>query len=333
MSYVKRRWLGACAVLAALAASGLAVRTPTAAPPVQTGADQGRPRDVSVAVNAASGVMSSQAQTVGPAEAGQSMSRVAAPSKPVITLADWSRYPSGLLVAAEQVIGRRDGAEAYALVGILEDCARLPKKLEETRQQLAELNARRTLTPGDRQWTNRLMNLMQQDQAHCQVLTGDLKALRRQLLEVAVRAGVEGSGVDLWSDGNEEPWVGRQVLREAEAGDAAALRKLALGDISQATRLQRDAARDALVRGARDSSLNEELFDNVQSHLNLVERHVAVEEWRADVHNAAKAAAADAAYTGRGAPKLQPSTDMQVRALADQYLEALKKRRAASRQS
>jgi len=56
---------------------------------------------------------------------------------------------------------------------------------------------------------------------------------------------------------------------------------------------------------------------------------VAVEVARADPGNAAKAAAADTAYVGGVAPKLQPSSDPQVRALADQYLAVLKRRQMA----
>lgn len=246
-------------------------------------------------------------------------------------MAEWSRYPSGLMAAVDQAVRRQDGPSAYDLARILEACAQLPEKLERTRRQMSDMQAQRVLQPADRSWTEQLLTAMQQDQAHCQALSGDVKALRRQLLEVAVRGGVEGSGMDLLAEGIEEPWVLRQVLREAESGDGFGLRKLAKGDIPQATRLQRDAARDALVRGARDPALNGDRVDGLQLHLEAVERRIAMEESRADPANATKAATADRAYRGEGAPLLQPTTDPQVRALADQYLAAVMRRRGRPR--
>ena len=78
MSHEKRRGAWACAVLAALAASGLPAWTPSVAPPEEAGTDQGRAREASVAVGAASASMSAQAQTAGPAEAGSG------PCRPVL---------------------------------------------------------------------------------------------------------------------------------------------------------------------------------------------------------------------------------------------------------
>ncbi len=269
-----------------------------------------------------------------PAEAmGEPPRRIADPPKSLVTLADWSRYPSGLMVAVNEALQQQDGLAAYELVRILRDCAGLPEYMEGVRANFADMQTRGILKQDSRHLADMFLASMQRDQAHCQTLTGDSKILRRQLLQVAVRAGVHGSGMSLLSDGIEVPWVTQQVLREAEAGHGLALQTLANGDIPQATRLQRDAARDALVRGAQDPALNVDPFDNLQRHLVAVERHVAVEVARADPGNADKATAADAAYAGKGAPKLKPSTDPQVRALADQYLAALKKRQTAARPS
>ncbi|HLO93360.1 MAG TPA: hypothetical protein VK195_03520 [Burkholderiaceae bacterium] len=271
--------------------------------------------------------MSSQfpMDTATPATGPLTSSRTAS-SSAMVTLADWKLYPGGLMAAADQALRQKEGKQAYELVRIVDACDGLQVRLEGTRQNFADLQTQGILKPSDRHLAESLLASMQRDQAHCQALHGDLKGLRRQLLEVAVRAGVEGSGVALLLSGVEEPWVTSQVLREAEGGDGMALRMLASGDLPQAKRLQREAARDAFVRGAQDPDLRSDASARIQQHLAAVERHAAVEDWRAEPANAAKAAAADAAYVGKGAPQLQGSTDPQVRALADQYLVALKKR-------
>ncbi|MEO3712507.1 hypothetical protein [Roseateles flavus] len=256
-------------------------------------------------------------------------SLAAASANAPVTLANWTLYPGGLVAAADQALRLKEGKRAYELVRIMDACDGLPARLEGTRQNLADLQTQGVLKPSDRHLAESLLASMQRDQSHCQVLNGDQKSLRRQLLEVAVRDGVEGSGVTLLLSGADEPWVASQVLREAEHGEGMALRMLASGDVPQATRLQREAARDALVRGARDPELRSDASLRIQQHLAAVERHAAVEDWRADPGNAAKAATADAAYVGKGAPQLQASSDPQVRALADVYVAALKKRLAA----
>ena len=250
----------------------------------------------------------------------------AASSRAEVTLADWDLYPAGLMAAADQALRHEDGKQAYEIVRIMDACEGLPARLEGTRQNLADLQTQGVVKPRDRHLVGALLASMQRDLAHCQALDGDLKGLRRHLLAVAVRAGVEGSGVALLLSGVEEPWVTSQVLREAESGDGMALRMLASGDIPQAKPLQRDAARDALVRGAKDPDLRSDASVRVQQHLAAVERHAAVEDWRADPGHAAKAAVADSAYVGKGAPQLKASADPQVHALADQYLLALKRR-------
>ncbi len=322
----KKIWILAGAALGALVLFGV-MPWKAEAPPRPASIDPVRHDAGTGPMPTASGIPPAPGLAADVPSTAIATSRPPASSQVRANLAEWSRYPSGLMGAADQALRRQDGPGAYDLVRILEACARLPEKLERTRQQVSDMQARRALEPADRSWTEQLLTAMQQDQAHCQALTGDVKVLRRQLLEVAVRAGVEGSGMDLLTDGVEEPWVMRQVLREAESGDGFGLRKLAKGDIPQATRLQRDAARDALVRGARDPALNGDPVDGLQMHLDAVERRIAMEESRADPTNATKAATADRAYRGEGAPLLQPTTDPQVRALADQYLAAVKRRR------
>lgn len=245
------------------------------------------------------------------------------------TMVDWSRFPGGLMPASARAVREQDGRAAYELVSLIETCERLPESMERTRQHLTEMQAQRILKPSDQRWTARYLNGMQQDLAQCQALSGDRKALRRQLLEVALLDQVSGAGMGLFREGIDRPDVLVQVLREAEAGDGSAFAVLAEGILPMASPLQRDAARDALVRGAQDPALNADPFDNLQRHLRALERHVAVEVARADPGNAAKAAAADTAYVGGVAPKLQPSSDPQVRALADQYLAVLKRRQMA----
>lgn len=130
--------------------------------------------------------------------------------------------------------------------------------------------------------------------------------------------------------GNKEPFVMRQVLKEAETGHASALGTIAFGqDSSGATRLQVEAARDAIVRAARDAELRADPRNRLDGDLASVERQVALEAWALDQNNPTKRAIAKAAYQGNGAPKVEPSTDPQVTALSSQYLEALKKRRRA----
>lgn len=174
-----------------------------------------------------------------------------------------------------------------------------------------------------------ILATLQRNNAFCQALSGDLKARRLQLLEVAVRAGIDGSGMDLLLAGNSEPWVTAQVRREAESGDILALRQLATVQIPPATRLQLDAARDAIVRAARDAELQGDPRNKMDDYLASVERQVALEAWALDQNNPTKRAIAKAAYQGNGAPKVEPSTDPQVTALSTRYLEALKKRRRA----
>lgn len=248
------------------------------------------------------------------------------PAKLQANMVDWDRFPGGLMPASARAVREQDGRAAYELVRLIEACERLPESMEQTRQHLTEMQAQRILKPSDQRWTTHYLNAMQQDLAQCQALSGDRKALRRQLLEVALLDRVEGAGMALFLEGLERPDVLAQVLREAEAGDGWAVKELALGILPAASPLQREAARDALVRGAQDPALNSDPIDNLQRHLRALERHVAVEVARADPGNAAKAAAADRAYVGGAAPKLLPSSDPQVRALADQYLVALKKR-------
>lgn len=261
-----------------------------------------------------------------PATVPSSGSTAAASAVAAVTLADWKRYPGGLMAAADQALRQQSGKQAYELVRIIDACGGLPARLERTRQNLADLQTQGILKPNDRQLAETLLASMQRDQAQCQVLSGDLKGLRRQLLEVAVRAGIDGSGVALLPSGVEEPWVTTQALREAEGGEGMALRMLASGDLPQASRMQRDAAREALRLGARNPDLRAEDVFRIQQHLEAVERHAAVEDWRADPNNPAKAAAADAAYVGKSAPHLQAATDPQVRTLADQCLLALERR-------
>lgn len=251
------------------------------------------------------------------------------PAKLQANMVNWDRFPGGLMPATARALREQDGRAAYELVSLIEACERLPESMERTRQHLTEMQAQRILKPSDQRWTTQYLNAMQQDLAQCQAVSGDRKALRRQLLEVAPRDRVEGAGMALFLEGLERPDVLAQVLREAEAGDGLAVKQVALGVLPAASPLQREAARDALVRGAQDPALNADPIDNLQRHLRALERHVAVEVARADPGNAAKAAAADTAYVGGVAPKLHPSSDPQVRALADQYLAALKRRQMA----
>lgn len=248
-------------------------------------------------------------------------------------MADWTRYPGGLMAGMDQALQQQDGRGAYELVRILARCAGLSEEMERSRQLLSDMQTQGLLKQGDRHLTDTILSSMQRDQAHCQTLAGDLQGKRRQLLEVAARQGVEGAGMSLYADGVHEPWVMRQVLREAELGQDTALTVLALGDVPQASRLQRDAARDVLVRGVSDLSMNSPADRYLQRSLDRVASQVALEAWKADPGNTAKTAVAKAAYLGQGAPALQPSTDPEVRALSDQYLAALKRRRVESGRS
>ncbi|HLO95744.1 MAG TPA: hypothetical protein VK195_15635, partial [Burkholderiaceae bacterium] len=169
----------------------------------------------------------------------------------------------------------------------------------------------------------------QRDQAHCQTLTGDPRLQRRQLLEVAARQGVDGAGMTLYLAGVAEPWVTQQVLREAERGHEMALDALASGELPQATRLQRDAAAEALLRSAEQPSANPVAARRLRDRLASIARQRVKEAWLADPGNPARIAAAKAVYQGEPVPPLQATADPQVRSLADRYLDTLRKRQAA----
>lgn len=264
-----------------------------------------------------------------PMTSAQGQDRQAGARASATYLTDWSRYPSGLMAALDQAIRNEDGLAAYELVRILQRCERLPQELERTRQQLSDLQATGILKQQDRRFMDLLLPAMQRDHSHCQELTGDLRHQRRQLLEVAVRQGVDGAGMTLLSDGVREPWVMRQVLREAEDGDDAALAVLALGEIAQASRLQRDAAGDALLRSASEPAASPPEKRRLQRWLDEIARQRVMQAWQLDTGNPAKSEAAKAAYLGEGVHPLQRSTDARVLALADQYFTALKKRKLA----
>ncbi|WP_269630634.1 hypothetical protein [Pelomonas sp. BJYL3] len=260
---------------------------------------------------------------------GRAQDGKAGAQAPATFLTDWSRYPSGLMAALDQAVREQDGPAAYELVRILQRCERLPQDMERMRQQLSDLQTQGILMHKDRSFMDLLLSTMQQDHSHCQALSGDLKQRRRQLLEVAVRQGVDGAGMALFSAGVREPWVTRQVLREAERGDDAALAVLALGEIAHASRLQREAAGDALLRSASEPAADPAEDRRLRRSLEEIARQRLLQAWQADPGNPAKSAAAKAAYLGESVPPMQGSTDAQVLALADQYFAALTRRRRA----
>ncbi len=236
------------------------------------------------------------------------------------------RYPSGLGTAADQALQTADGKRAASIANDLATCTGIQSSL---RGLQASLN--QTSDLGSRQILQQQWKVRQQDAAYCQAVPGDINALRAKLLSLAVDQGVDGAGTDLaLLGGYGQASVMRQVLKEMEGGHARALNLVADGFIAAASPLQVAAARDAIVRGASDPDLQGPTGPGLEKDLNFMQRQASVDTWKADPQNSAKLSAARTAWSGEhGGTQLTPSTEPQVRALADQYLSALKKRMAA----
>lgn len=244
----------------------------------------------------------------------------------------WKRYPSGMQAAADMALQGRDGKQAFAVAKDLQVCQGMGDSL-----RLLQLTLNNSGDAASRQLLQQQWKVRQQDAAFCQAVPGDLGALRARLLAVAVEQGMEGSGTDLALAGQRShPAVMKQVLKEMESGHDRALALVGSGLISAASPLQVAAARDAIVRGAHDPDLEGPDGPGLAKDLDFMQRQATVDAWKADPQNTARLEAARKAWTDNpsqsGTP-LAPSTDPQVRVLADQYLMALKKRHAASRPS
>lgn len=260
-----------------------------------------------------------------PAATGPSHGPMSMPDEALATI-PWHRYPSGMPAAAELALQKRDAGQAYAVAADLQVCQGMGAALRALESQLNRTTdaARRQLL--QQQWTVR-----QKDAAYCQAIPGDVGALRLQLLALAVQQEVPGSGTDLALAGQGgQPAVMKQVLHEMALGQVRALSMVADGMVAAATPLQVAAARDALVRGARDPALQGPGGPELEKELDFLQRHAAVDAWKADPGNGGKREAASRAWTDpQGGARLEPSTDPEVRALADQYLAALKRRSKA----
>lgn len=319
-----RRWGGCFVAGALLATAGLYLATRPAGP-VSAG-----PVASSGALTASleplnSSLASNESTRATPAASAAAPGPVSIPDE-ALAMIPWQRYPSGLQAAAELALQRRDGRQAYVVAGDLQACQGLAfalRALESSLNRSADAARRQLL---QQQWSARL-----KDSAFCQAVPGDVGALRVQLLTLAMQQEVAGSGTDLALAGQgSQPSVIRQVLREMELGHARALSMVADGMMASATPLQVAAARDAIVRGARDPDLQGPGGPELDQELDFLQRRAVVDAWKTDPGNGGKREAASRAWNdAQGGARLAPSTDPQVRALADQYLAALKRRHKA----
>ncbi|HLO94680.1 MAG TPA: hypothetical protein VK195_10200 [Burkholderiaceae bacterium] len=244
----------------------------------------------------------------------------------VLALIPWDRYPSGLGTAAGQALQTGDGERAASIANDLGVCVGIQSSLQSLQASLNQ-----TSNLGSRQILQQQWKVRQQDASYCQAVPGDINVLRAKLLSLAVDQGVDGAGTDLaLLGGRAQENVMRQVLKDMEGGHARALNLVADGLIAAASPLQVAAARDAVVRGASDKDLQGTTGPELEKDLDFMQRHATVDAWKADPQNSAKLYAARTVWSDEhGGTRLAPSADPQVRALADKYLAALKKRKAA----
>lgn len=235
------------------------------------------------------------------------------------------RYPQGLAPLVGDAIQRQDGRLAMELAQALSRCERVLRMQSQLRESMQNEAA-----PPNRQILHNAHEALQREQATCQAVGGDGASLRRQLLQTAAKAGESGASFELFLLGESGQPVMQQLVLDGERGDRQSLRIVASGLAAAATPLQIAAAKDAFVRGAGMSDLPQGLRDELISDLDFLNRQGLAEALKVDSPQAGKLAAARQAWTQEQVGMtLVPSMDPQVRALADQYLAALKRRQKA----
>ncbi|MDL5030703.1 hypothetical protein QRD43_02195 [Pelomonas sp. APW6] len=213
------------------------------------------------------------------------------------------------------------------LAQALSRCERVLRMQSQLRESMQNEAA-----PPNRQILHNAHEALQREQATCQAVGGDGASLRRQLLQTAAKAGESGASFELFLLGESGQPVMQQLVLDGERGDRQSLRIVASGLAAAATPLQIAAAKDAFVRGAGMSDLPQGLRDELISDLDFLNRQGLFEALKVDSPQAGKLAAARQAWTQEQVGMtLVPSMDPQVRALADQYLVALKKRSKEAR--
>lgn len=183
---------------------------------------------------------------------------------------DSNAYPRGLEAAISEIGESKDGRMAFDTARTLSRCRFISLELDAFRENVGTVRDPAVRKALDDQFIekNKLHSL-------CQTFSGDVLDAQKQMLHVALNAGVVGSAASLLTLGVDDGRIRRTVLADAKAGELISLALVAGGDPA---RFSIDPAVQAAFRGGLVSAANSRGLGGVSlSALVLAQRIGAIE--------------------------------------------------------
>jgi hypothetical protein len=131
---------------------------------------------------------------------------------------DWRRFPRGIAAHAAEAIETGNGDLAWATSEALRRCKAIDVDVEVHRQLIGSAK-----DSASRKFSEDQFHEAQAILSSCQTVVGDLLALRRSVLAVAVEKGIVGAAAEAYLEGGKSAATNSKLKQDALAGDLASL--------------------------------------------------------------------------------------------------------------